>query len=174
MNRSTIVRPSEGEYGEYYHTYVKAVPEGDVLRFLEEQRIRMTDRWRGIDESRAGYRYAEGKWILKEVVGHLADTERIFGYRALSFARQETQELPGFDQNDYVIAGSFDLRPLTELAEEFDTLRGSTLTLFRGFDEAMLGREGIMNETRVTVRAIAYIIAGHAEHHLGVIESRYL
>lgn len=171
---ATIRRPDASEYAPHYGTYISNVPDGDVLRVLEEQRREMQRLLADIPDPKALYRYAPGKWSIKEVVGHLCDSERVFGYRALRFARGDETPLPGFDEQAYAPAGQFDARALPALAAELDAVRRATLALFHGFGPAALARRGTANGTEVSVRALAYIIAGHERHHLGILRERYL
>ncbi|HVE79813.1 MAG TPA: DinB family protein [Gemmatimonadaceae bacterium] len=163
--------PAPDEYAPFYHGYVTAVPDGDVLATLAAQRAAALAR--RDPAGRAGHRYAEGKWSVREVLGHLADVERIFGYRALCIGRGDGTPLPGFDENAYVAAAGADARPLPELAEELDAVRRATLALYRGLTATALERAGTANGARVTVRALAYIIAGHEAHHLRILRERY-
>ncbi len=120
------------------------------------------------------YRYAEGKWTVKEVLGHICDTERILGYRALCIARGEQKELPGFDENHYVSNGYFNKRSLYDLAHEFSIVRESNIALFKSFDENILDKKGTANKNIMSVRSILFMIAGHEKHHINVIKERYL
>lgn len=167
-------RPDSTEYDAYYTDYVAKVESDRVLDVLEAQ----LDETRGLlgelDDAAGNGRYAPGKWSLKEVLGHLIDSERVFAYRALAIARGDRASLPGMDQDDYVAAAGFDRRPLAELVEEFEHVRRSTLALLSGLDDDAWGRSGIANGVSVTVRALAFIIAGHQAHHLGVVRDRYL
>lgn len=169
-----IPRPARDEYAPYFGGYIGEVPPGDVLEILEQQMAETQDLLRGLPTSRAMHRYAPGKWSIKEVVGHLSDTERIFAYRALCFSRSERAPLPGFEEDDYVAAAGFDARSLAELARELETVRAATLTLFRGLSDEALLRRGTANGKEFTVRAIAYIVAGHERHHVRVLRERYL
>jgi hypothetical protein len=174
MTRVEIGIPSSKEYDPYYAGYVSRVRSADVLAALRSQRPEVLDLLNGLSETAADYRYAPGKWSVKEIIGHLMDTERVFVYRALSVARGERQPLPGFEQDDYVREGSFDSRSVRSLASEYDAVRCSTLTLFESLDGASWKKTGIANETPCSVRAIAFIVAGHEAHHLAVIRERYL
>lgn len=169
-----IQRPEAHEYAPFYAGYIQLVAEGDLLQLLESQQAATIKLLSGIAEDKAGYRYAPGKWSLKEVLGHMLDTERIMSYRALSFARGEQGQLPGFDQDEYVGHAGFDARPLESLLAEYATVRQATLSLLRSFSDEAWSRRGIMNNNRVTVRALGYVIAGHELHHLNVIRSHYL
>lgn len=174
MPDTKIARPSPGEYPPYYGTYVDKVADGDVLGVLRGQITSTLAEFSRVTEPQALYRYAPGKWSLKQVAGHMADTERIFAYRALCFARLEKQPLPGFDENAYVAAASFDQRPWAELLDELKVVRAASLALFTALTADELKRTGVANEKSLTVRAIPYIIAGHEKHHMGVVAERYL
>ena len=166
-------RPEAGEFDPYYARYIDRVPDGDVASLLENQ-IRSTAAvLRAIPAERATYRYAEGKWSIAEVVGHIIDAERIFGYRALRIARADTTPIEGFDQDGYVPAGEFDRRTLADLVGDFEAVRRSTLTLIRGFPPAAWTRSGTANNKPISVRALIYIIAGHERDHLGTLKARY-
>lgn len=171
---ASITRPDASEYAPFYGTYVSRVPDGDVLEMLETQRRAMQQLLAGMSEAVALRRYGAGKWSVKEVIGHLMDTERIFGYRALRFARGDETPLPGFDEQNYAPAGRFDDRRLSDLADEWDAVRGATIALVGSFDAAALARRGTANGKAVSVRALVYIIAGHERHHLAILRERYL
>lgn len=166
--------PEPGEYDAYYAGYVERIGDAGVLRVLEDQIGELTELLRELGESDGDRRYAAGKWSIKEVLGHVIDTERIFGYRALSIARGEAASLPGFDQDDYAREGAFDLRSLGGLIDEYQHVRRATLALFCGLDETAWTRKGVANGVPVTVRALAYIVAGHQAHHTAVLRERYL
>ncbi len=169
-----IARPTAVEYAPYYDRYISLVPAGDVLQHLSTQINATLAVLRGITEAQSLRRYAPGKWSIKEVLGHVCDTERVMSYRALRFGRGDQTPLPGFDENDYVQAGNCDARAWADLIGEFETVRAATVSLFRGFETAATERLGTANNTAVSVRALAYIIAGHERHHLKVIQDRYL
>lgn len=174
MPTSAIPRPAPGEYHPYYETYISKVPEGDLLATLAGLRERTGRLLAEVGEGRARHRYAPGKWTIREVVGHLSDTERIFAYRLLRVARGDPTPLPGFDEQRYVPAGAFERRPLAEVAAEFRAVRDATLALLCGLEPAALAARGVANDSPVTARALAYIIAGHEIHHVQVIRERYL
>ena len=174
MTTATIPRPDATEYAPYYGTYVGKVPDGDLLELLERQRRETQNLLAGLSDTQALHRYAPGKWSIKEVVGHLMDSERVFCYRALRFARADEKPLQGFDEKAWVPAGSFDARPLADLAAELDAVRRATIALFGGFDAAALARKGTANNNEVTVRALAWIVAGHERHHVAILRERYL
>jgi uncharacterized damage-inducible protein DinB len=169
-----ISRPGTDEYAPYYGTYVNAVSGSDALPPLFAQRASTGAFLAGIPESRAGYRYAEGKWSLREVIGHLSDSERIFAYRLLRFARGDETPLASFDENAYVPAAGFERRSLADVAREFAAVREATLALVNSLDEGMLARRGTASGKLMSVRALVWVIAGHELHHLRVIRERYL
>ena len=166
------MRPSPGDYSSYYDSYLKLI-EGDyILKILNEQSKSTQDILNSFSEHRGNYRYADGKWTVKEVVGHLLDTERIFAYRALCIARGEKKSLPGFNQDDYVSEGNFNRRELFEITYEYRLLRESNLLLFRSFTPEMLKLKGFANESSVSVLAILFIIAGHEKHHMNMLKEK--
>jgi hypothetical protein len=168
-----IDRPLPTEYPEYYLRYVDAVMNDDVLTVLREQMDDVAWMFDGMDEERALFRYAEGKWTIKEVMGHLVDSERMFGMRAMCLARGEQQSMPGFDQDDYVVRGRFNDRSLTSILNEWALLREANVELFATLDEPSLQHSGVANNKPVTTRAVIWIIAGHVQHHLNILEERY-
>jgi hypothetical protein len=167
-------RPATNEYAPYFADYVNVVPQGDLLLILPQQLKETVDLLRDVTDAQGEYRYASGKWSLKEVIGHMSDTERIMGYRLLRIARGDQTPLSGFDENLFVQSASFGLRSVQDLAEELASVRQNTLNLLYGLTDEAWMRAGVANETHVTVRAIAYIIAGHELHHRQVLEERYL
>ncbi len=166
-------RPDPAEYAEFYANYISKVPGTDVLGVLESQRLQMLQLFGGRSERDGSFRYAPGKWTVKEVLGHITDTERIFTYRALRIARGDQTPLPGFEQDDFVKNGAFSKRTLAGLAEEFALVRSASLALFRSFPEEAWPRRGVASEKEVTVRALAFITAGHQMHHRIILEERY-
>jgi hypothetical protein len=172
--RVTIDRPEAGEYVAYYGRYIAAVPDGDLLALLRDQLAETEALLREVGESRGSYRYAPGKWSVKEIVSHVADSERIFAYRMLRIARGDRTPLPGFEQDDYVAPSAADGRALAELAAELRSVRAATVTLLGGLPPEALVRRGIANNDEVSVRALAWIIAGHERHHARMIRERYL
>lgn len=170
----TAARPETVEYHEYYHRYVQLVPDGNVVDTLERQLAETLELLGSISEEQAAHRYAEGKWSIKELVGHIADTERIFAYRALRIGRGDKTPLPGFEQDDYVPQGGFDGRTLVDIADEFANVRRATLSLFRSFPAEAWVRTGTASERPISVRAIAYITAGHELAHKAILRERYL
>jgi uncharacterized damage-inducible protein DinB len=168
-----IALPAADEYLAYYAKYLAVLDVDDVLPLLAAQAGEVAKLLAATSEERAAHRYAPGKWSVKEVVGHLIDGERVFSYRALRFARADATDLPGFDENAYVAAAGFDRRPLAELAAEFALVRAATVAFYRGLDEAALLRRGTANGGPASVRALAAIIAGHTQHHVGLLRERY-
>jgi hypothetical protein len=166
-------RPGAGEYAPYYEKYVSLISDDDILATLEEQPPELVTLLSSRKEADGDFRYAPGKWSVKEVLGHVIDTERIFSYRALRIARNETTPMEGFEQDDYVKYGPFAQCSLVALVEEFKSVRLATLSLFRGLDEAAWVRRGVANKNEVSVRAIAYIIAGHELHHKEILQEKY-
>lgn len=166
-------RPTTAEAADYYFTYIGKVPDGDVLEQLANQIVETQALLGTVGEERAGYRYEPGKWSIKQVVGHLADTERVFAYRALSFSRGDQGPIPGMDQDRWIEGGRFDELSLASIVEDLVAIRGSTLTLFRGFSEEQWNRTGTASDLPFQAGAIAWIIAGHELHHRGVLETLY-
>lgn len=167
-------RPAPDEYAPYYGRYIEKVAEGDIVRTLQRQIGETVGALRAIPESKAGHRYAPGKWSIREVVGHLGDAERIFAYRALRIARGDETPLPGFDENAFVARARLDDRPFAGLVDEYEIVRAATVALFDSLFPEEWIRRGIASEKGVSVRALAWITAGHELHHLEVLRSRYL
>jgi hypothetical protein len=174
MMSFNAAKPAQTDYAPYYGRYVSLVPEGDIVATLSRQLDDTLAILGGISEAQAGHRYAPDKWSVKELVGHMIDTERIFSYRALRFARNDKTPLSGFEQDGYITNASFDAYPLSELATEFEHVRRSTLFLFKHLDEEAWERRGTASESEVSVRALAHIIAGHELHHMQILRTRYL
>lgn len=172
--QAMLSRPSSSEFAPYYGTYVGAMPEGDVVAALAEQGGETFALLSGLSEADGSFRYAPDKWTIRDLVQHLSDSERVFAYRALRFARGDETPLPGFDQDPYAAAARADRRPLRDLAEELRDIRRTTLALVRSFDEEMLGRSGVASGNPMSVRALVWVIAGHERHHLKVLRERYL
>jgi hypothetical protein len=169
-----IARPATDEFAPYYGNYINKVTEPDVVALLLALKKSTGDLLADLGEAQAGFRYAPGKWTLREVIGHLSDAERIFGYRLLRIARGDQTPLAGFDENVYVPAAGFERRPLKAVAAEFASVRDATLTLLDGMTPEALALRGTASDKPISARALAYIIAGHEKHHLGVIKERYL
>jgi hypothetical protein len=167
-------RPRPDEYAGFYAGYVARVPPGDIVSTLRDQIGQTRALLYALTEERAAYAYAPSKWTIKEVVGHLTDVERLLSYRALRFARGDQTPVPGFDENTYVPAGRFGDRPLASLLSELEAARGSTVAMFEGLPAAAWVRRGVANGQSGSVRALAWIIAGHELHHRTLLEERYL
>ncbi len=167
-------RPDSSEYPESSEAYVRLVPESTILPVMTEQLERTLYLLGGIDEARAGHRYAPDKWSIRELVGHLIDTERILAYRALRFARGDRTPLAGYDENDYVRASGFDRRALSELAEELRLLRQSSRMLFGSLPPETHLQKGVADGKEFTLRSLPFILVGHERHHVAVLEERYL
>lgn len=167
-------RPDREEYAPFYAPYIALAPEGSVeahLTFQLEETIRFLS---SIPESKHSHRYADDKWKLKEVLGHITDTERVMSYRLLRISRGDKSPLPGFDENIFVANSLFATQSWEDLVETYSAVRRATLTLFRGISGEMWMRSGTASEVGVSARALAYIIAGHELHHLNVIKEKYL
>jgi len=167
-------RPRPGEYPDYQGAYIDLVPEGDILETLERQRRETAAELRSVPPELEEHRYAEGRWSVREVVGHVADAERLFSFRALHVARRDPAPLPGMDQDVWARASAAGERPLAELVDELEAVRRSTVFLFHGLDEAALARTGVANERPLLVAAVPWLIAGHELHHLRILRERYL
>jgi hypothetical protein len=168
------MRPKTGDNNPYYDRYISLIGDGDILEVLKEQGKTSEKFLKTFTEEQENYSYADGKWTVKEVLGHVIDTERIMAYRALAFARNEGQSLPGFEQDDYVAESNFNKRSLIDMINEFRTVRESNIILFKSFDDEIFNRRGTASESEVTVLALIYIIAGHEKHHMKILKERYV
>jgi len=173
MASSLRVRPESSEYAPFYHKYVVSVPEGDVVALLRQSGRELLDTVAAIPEDRGGFRYGEGKWSIREVIGHMIDAERIFTYRALRIARGDTTPLASFDENEYVKTAGSEARTLSNLARELGAVREASVQLFESFPADAWARSGVASGKDISVRALAYIAAGHALHHLRILRERY-
>ncbi|RAK70282.1 DinB family protein [Hymenobacter edaphi] len=172
---SELLRPVPGTYPPYFDTYIRRVARGaDPLEMLGVRPTALHQLLAGVSEAQATLRYAPGKWSIKQVVLHLADTERIFAYRALRFARADSQELPGFDENRYAEHSGADDRTLASLLTEYAAVRQATLALCQSFTAEQRQRGGTANGQPATVDALLYILAGHEAHHADILAERYL
>ncbi|TFG88367.1 MAG: DinB family protein [Gemmatimonadales bacterium] len=169
-----ISRPRDDEFDPYFGTYINAVAGDDALAALVSQRESSPRFLASIPETRAGFRYAPGKWSIREVIGHVADAERIFSYRMLRIGRGDETPLSSFDEDAYVPTGGFDRRSLPDVAAELAAVRDATLALARNLDDTALLRVGTASGKRISTRALAWIIAGHEAHHVRVLGERYL
>jgi uncharacterized damage-inducible protein DinB len=167
-------RPQQGDYALYYENYVALVPSGDFLEILLNQQHDLVGLLSPLSEEQADFRYAPGKWSVKEVLGHISDTERIFAYRLLRIARGDETPLASFEQDGYIRNGNFSSRKLADLLYEFSTVREATISLVRSLDDAAWLRRGTASQKEVSVLALAFVIAGHERHHRVLLEERYL
>jgi len=167
-------RPQKTEFAEYYGRYIDLIPEGNVVSVLRSQMAETSAVLERLPAERSGYRYAPGKWTLHEVVGHVVDMEWVFTVRALSFARGLIEPMPGVEQDDFVVAANFGSQSWPNLLAQWRDLRAANTRLFESFDEEAWKRMGIASGYPVSVRALAFSIAGHERHHMGVIRDRYL
>jgi hypothetical protein len=167
------MRPAKNEYDSYYERYISLVPDEDVLIALDQQLAETMILLRSLSDQHGSFRYEPHKWSVKEVLGHMIDTERIMAYRALRVARNDRTPIEGFEQDDYVKNGGFDNRSVSNLAREFEQVRRTTISLFRNLEPAAWERRGIANNVEISVRALAYIIAGHELHHKNGLKEKY-
>ncbi len=173
MSFDWSARPAAGEYGEFHAGYIAAVPAGDIRETLARESAAAAAFYGAIQEARAGHAYAPGKWTIREVLAHIADGERVFAYRALRFGRGDRTPLPGFDQDTWVPESHAASRPWPDLVADFNAVRTASLHLFRSFAESDWARHGEASGIEVSVRAIAFILAGHELHHRRILVERY-
>ena len=167
------MRPDSSEYAPYYAGYIALVPEDDVLSAIETQSSETQKVLASLSDSSASHRYAEGKWSVKELLGHVIDAERVFGYRALCISRGDQNALPGFDEKTYIANANFDSWRIGDLGEMYALVRRANIVFFRNLAEGAWDRRGIASENPVSVRALAFMIVGHERHHLKVLRERY-
>ena len=167
-------RPTQTEYASFYGGYVALVPETDILGVLEPQVDDIRRLLASVSAEKETYRYAEGKWSIRQVLGHLVDAERVFGYRAFCFSRGEPAALPSFDENRYVAGARSDSVPLRELVEELALVRQANLVVLRRLDAREWAQVGTASGQPVSVRALAWVMAGHPRHHVKILRERYL
>lgn len=173
MSSLILPRPAAGEAADFYQGYIAEVPGQNLGEQLVGQLADIERLYSTVDDSTGLARYAPGKWSIKEILGHLTDAERIFSYRLLCVCRGDSTPLPGFDENAYVPAGRFDERPLASLLAEFRAVRLSTIALAAGISPSAWSQRGVASGNAISGRALAYIIVGHASHHLTVLRNRY-
>ena len=166
-------RPDASEYAPFYHGYVEAVPEGDIVDLLRSGGQELAEAIERIPEDRGGFRYGPEKWSIREVLGHLIDAERIFAYRALRVGRGDQTPLASFDENEYVKTAGSDARTIADLVRELRAVRETTVMLFASLPDDAWGLRGVASGKDVSLRALAYITAGHARHHLRILRERY-
>lgn len=171
---TAISRPEGAEYAPYYDRYVSLVKGDDPLAALTSQIVETVRALKAIPEDRGSYRYEPGKWSIREALGHMIDAERIFAYRALRFSRNDEAALPGFEQDDYVREGPYENCRLNDLIDEFAAVRATTTALFRNLSPEAWLRKGTASDNVMSVRAVAYVIAGHELHHMNIFRERYL
>lgn len=168
------MRPAKTDYADYYQKYIDLIEGEDIIQILSSLNEEASEIFNLFPQSRGDYTYAKDKWTVKEVIGHMMDTDRIFAYRTLVIARGEKQPLPSFDQDEYVKNGKFYLRELADLTYEYRLLRESNLLLFKGLDQSIYPNRGIAAGNEVTVLALMWMIAGHQKHHLNILREKYL
>ncbi len=168
-------KPFENEFpdGKYFSFYIEKVESQNVIEVLTVQKDVVKNLYKNLSEEQKMYQYAVGKWTPQQILGHLTDTERIFGYRALAIARGEKQSLPSFDENEYMDASDFNQQPFESLLEQYRLVRESSIALFSSFSEEVASRIGIANGNAVSARALVWMIAGHERHHLNILKERY-
>ncbi|MFC5653462.1 DinB family protein [Paenibacillus solisilvae] len=166
-------RPQQNEFAPYFGQYINLVPDGSIIGLLTDHLSETVTLLGQLTEEQADYRYAEGKWSIKEVLGHITDNERIWSYRMLRIARGDQYNCVSYDENQFVAEAAFNLQPISSLIEEFTLVRRSTILLLKGLKEEAWYRKGTLYDTKLTVNAAAYVIAGHEKHHRNILESRY-
>ncbi|MBS1830046.1 MAG: DinB family protein [Acidobacteria bacterium] len=169
-----VTVPDASEYAVYFGRYISQVEGNDLFRVLDAEMAKTQSLLAGLSDSQALHRYADGKWSIKEVIGHLIDAERIFAYRALRYARLDKTELHSFEENDFVANARFDSVPLADLLREFALVRQANILFFRQLNDEEWSRTGVANGNRMSVRALAWTIAGHEVHHRRILSERYL
>jgi hypothetical protein len=162
------------EYGDFYSLYIEKSKECELFEQLEYGSRQLTDLMQLINDEQALHRYEDGKWSIKEMVGHMSDTERIMAFRALTFARGDDHSLPGFDQDSYVEAANFNEMSLKELIDDYKSVRSSTVSLFASFSDKMLLARGTASGSEFSVRALGFVIIGHEMHHIEILKEKYL
>lgn len=167
-------KPNVTEYAPYYQRYIDLITTDDIFSFYKQQADEIVSMFTSLSEEQASFRYAEGKWTIKEVLAHIVDSERIFGYRVLAISRGDKNLLPGFAENEYVTNGKYQNRSLKSLLSEYSHLSSANLELFKSLDEEMLAQKGTASGKEVTAKAILFVTIGHEKHHLEIIKSRYL
>ncbi|MDH5366581.1 MAG: DinB family protein [Cyclobacteriaceae bacterium] len=168
------MKPDFNTIPEYYHGYVNLITEENVIEALKNSKKNFLKRLKSIPDQNGDFRYDKGKWSIKELINHVIDTERVFAYRALSFARNDDTELPGFEVNDWTSASQADRRNLNELIEEYENVSNSTINFFKSLTVDMLLNTGKANGSTVSVLNLGYIIAGHETHHGNILNERYM
>jgi hypothetical protein len=168
----TINRPDPSEFASFYTGYIGKVPDSGPAALLKEQ-IGTLEKLRALPEDQANFAYADGKWTVKELIGHVADAERVFSYRLTRIARGDSTPLAGFDENAWAKTAPHARRPIAAVVDEMIAVRRSTLALVDSLDDTSIGNTGLANNNPVSARAICWIMAGHAKHHLDILQERY-
>lgn len=162
------------EYAPYYEQYINNAGKSTLLEAIAQSSEALIKLFETISEDKMSFKYADDKWTIKEMLLHIIDTERVFAYRALRFARQDKTNLPGFEHNDYVTVSNANNRSKVSLINEYQAQRASTILLFSNFTNEMLLSKGIASENAMSVRALGFVIAGHETHHCNILKERYL
>ena len=165
--------PEESEYAPFYQGYISLVTETDIISALQDQILEIEKSFAGISDERSAFSYAEGKWSIKELLGHVIDGERVFSYRALRISRNDSTPLASFEENSYVANSNFSETNLADLREEFSLLRKSNVLMFKNFSAEAWSRIGKASDAEISARALAYIMVGHARHHLNILKEKY-
>tara|TARA_R110000868_G_scaffold1211_1_gene9281 strand:- start:50933 stop:51463 length:531 start_codon:yes stop_codon:yes gene_type:complete len=166
--------PNKSEYAHFYAKYVGLIDKTNIIHILNEQMHEVFTLMNSVSGDKAYFSYAPGKWTLKEVLGHIIETERVFSYRAMAISRGDTASLPGMDQDEYMKNNNYNKRSLANLSNEYLAVRVATIHLLNSMTKEMISKKGTASETEITVRALAFIIAGHDKHHFGMIKEKYL
>ena len=169
-----ISKPQSGEYAPYAAVYIEKVPGGPIIEILEYLRDSTYNFFARMTAEHANYAYAEGKWTLKQVLGHMIDTERVFSFRVLCFSRGDNNPLPGFEQENYIANSTYDTRSIQDLADEFKALRAANIYLYSSLTDEQSEMKGVASNHPVSVRALVYMTAGHELYHLDLIKSLYI
>lgn len=167
-------RPGKNEYADFYSNYIQSVPEGDLIELMRDNMEKSLELFWSVTEEKSQFRYAERKWSIRELLGHIIDAERVFSYRALRFSRNDKTNLPGFDENDFIKHSNYDRRSLNSLISEYEHLRKSNIIMFAGLKEEMWELTGTANNAPISVRALGCIVIGHENHHIKILKERYL
>ena len=162
------------DFNEYFAHYIGLVDDKQMIEAMSTNHQAFIKMLKDLNDEQALFRYADDKWSIKEMIGHINDSERVFAYRALRFARNDATDLAGYDENTFAIFSRADERPLADLIHEFDVTRQSSLALFNSFNTEMLSRQGTANNIRIDVNSLGYLIAGHCKHHMNVLQESYL
>lgn len=174
LSGENMTRPSKNEYAEFYHKYVTLVPNGEIIDIMQKQSVQFCEFLAKVPEAKGEYRYAKGKWNIKEVIAHITDVEIAFNYRAWRFSHKDKQELAGFEQDDYI--KNIDLKnyTLSDMVEQFYNVRIASISNFKLMNEKMWKNKGIASGNSVSVKGCAYIMAGHVMHHTKILHTKYL